>query len=1391
MILSEDYIKVPGKQYKVKVQCVSTRRLTTIEWLIVNCAAKFHDSDQTGNQTIKYVFEEVFQLTNSEILIKPCIESLLAERAIQLDVGSNFEYSTLRFSQVRLTEKGKRMAEDGLFPGATKELPLDIYYNPMTEKMNQFVGGNEKADTPIEFGVPSDYHTDFPEEMIIDALHKGLVGRGKFVASKLRIEGIECLTSLDWDNIIKLTVSVDTEGNLSTQPRIKEDNVKPLIRELFFTKEISPTKSELLIWMTDAQPRNIMGSGKKLKECFLDVCRNGSIIGVSADIYQLYKRNTTAFKQRTVFLWGAKEFAIERSNEALLVELPFSYKISGCVAINEKNESVSFCRNTYSYDGDKITVPVAFEDRRIIPGEHSLIEWLEELINENSNNNLYYLALYSLPIFDKRERKTIELLKRRWGNKDVNAVTEDLQILAKICIELGTDMISMNAYGEELWDKFSYLETSAVLEKMSEIMLLGCISAGSETQRIIMRHILERTEAPKTYNELFVLLQSVGIRSHDDALLYDELVANLYTRDLIIDTLKVILEDKYTKLPELFELDVFFNDYVKAIKELEFLVSGLKMFEENDFAKIAEAIENCPDIALVQSYAAEIIAKNSELLSREVNVYSEMKNIAPKRAESFFNNIEFIKQTVLKMMQSETQKTGLVDGKTDKSSAGMSAMKMFIVDTCALMHHPDLLLSFSDDEYVRIPTKVIDELGKIKDMRSPKYSPDLSRIAARLASDIEHKYLKLFNATSKMRLMIENAELDLLPEELDKRVPDNQILSVALKYKDWDTVIISDDGVFRLTTMAQKMKAITSDEFIEGHKIYRKSMERWVDRFEKSGGTLKTDLVLAAGKTSQTARATFEETNKADALGSLDQMKFDDPGVDKLPIRELKKYLASDLTEPVFSLLQNNGIKTVGQFKELTTKDAQGLKAKGKQTILRNNVIRAIIKFKEMQNEGKTSVGGVIAKTAEENKSDEEADKKLNADIKLSNTGSILENEDAVKISIDAPQVKDFLEAVKTDDLKQAFSLYQSFSADLNMRDQALLFRKILPIADEGAYTNLMFFVFAVYPGWQVRQIIRYLDKDLVEKYKATVDIRRLAQDLVKSSQYEKLGMLVSEWNVEVDYEKWFEGIDKGEILLEMNSVDSVFRYIDECLGEDDSEIMKFLRENMQIPHNVFARVCIQRAKKNISLSKEYLLLLCDYFQTLQADNKTASLSTDNIAEIAIILPESEEDMLKSVIEKCTNGGYKLEKNRRYAQAEPTDKTVEPLRKMIRANKSAQRIVFVYMNSKLRANINVDYMITEMLNAGYPQYEVLDLLKDYWIIGTIKYVQEDDLVRLASGSVSNSRLMVFRSDKIHINGEYGWEEPKEGMTIYFKLQDYIEGGLFYVHYPCTDIAYSN
>lgn len=134
MILSENQLKVPGKMYKVRVKCVSTQRLTTIEWLILNCTKKFENLPSMKQKTLKYAFEEVFQFQNSELLIKPCLKHLRRLDVICIEGGDKFNYDSLRFADIELTELGDIMLKDGLLPGESREISLDIYYNPLTGK---------------------------------------------------------------------------------------------------------------------------------------------------------------------------------------------------------------------------------------------------------------------------------------------------------------------------------------------------------------------------------------------------------------------------------------------------------------------------------------------------------------------------------------------------------------------------------------------------------------------------------------------------------------------------------------------------------------------------------------------------------------------------------------------------------------------------------------------------------------------------------------------------------------------------------------------------------------------------------------------------------------------------------------------------------------------------------------------------------------------------------------------------------------------------------------------------------------------------------------------------------------------------------------------------------
>ena len=98
MVLSDNTIKVPGKKYKVRLKCVSTQRLTTIEWLILSCTKKFEHHPSMSGRTLKYAFEEVFQFQNSELLIKPCLRHLRSLGVVQISGGDIFDYDALRFA---------------------------------------------------------------------------------------------------------------------------------------------------------------------------------------------------------------------------------------------------------------------------------------------------------------------------------------------------------------------------------------------------------------------------------------------------------------------------------------------------------------------------------------------------------------------------------------------------------------------------------------------------------------------------------------------------------------------------------------------------------------------------------------------------------------------------------------------------------------------------------------------------------------------------------------------------------------------------------------------------------------------------------------------------------------------------------------------------------------------------------------------------------------------------------------------------------------------------------------------------------------------------------------------------------------------------------------------
>lgn len=929
MILSENQLSVPGKMYKVRVKCISTQRLTTIEWLILSCTKKFEHLPSMAGKTLKYAFEEVFQFQNSELLIKPCLRHLRHLDVIRISGGDNFNYDSLRFEDIDLTELGDVMLKDGLLPGEPREIPLDIYYNPLTGKLSGYNSSITNAKDVIEFGTESDYLSDFPEQCIIDGLQSGAVGSGRFTASKFRIEEIEALTSMDWNCVSTLLVDVNDKNEITTTPPIIEKNAVQLLPELFLTKEINKTITDSLASIDELEIQSIIGSSKNIKNAILDVCKNGKMLFMDYRIYNLYKRNTTAFKGSTIILFNAPNgFSIE-NDKNLLIHLSAEFCVNACAVINDKGNHVSLCKAEFIYGDQKILAPLAVEDKRLGKKGTLLINWLENAVKSEMADNVGMAALYTLPILNGNLKRCKDELYLRWTEMNLQDILREINVIYATCLQLKTEMFDIGLFVDSLMEKVDFSDYEGALKSISAITEANCIRRGSEAHKIIVETILRNLKKPKNYSELFVLLQSLGITTHEDALKFDEIAGGLYNKEIIKDILCSIANNRYSKLPELFEYDVFFNSYVEGLDRIENHVSGLKMFEVTDKELIRKSVDACPDIAGLQSNMAEIISQNAYLMAKGINVYDVIRQEDSVKAMAFTDNMHAIEMAIEEELKGVYQQ---VEEQHKEGSEKREMSQLYVLDTCALIHHPNLLQFFKEDEYVRIPTKVIDELGKIKDKRYMKYGAETSDIARILARDISTCYLPLFNCQDKIRLLIENAAVELLPKDLDPSVPDNQILSVALKYKNWKTYIISDDGVFRLATEAQNIKAITSNEFIASHQEHYKDLREWIKNTNIQGGKVEKEM--------ENQNAVNSLENASESTKEDKKEVFQELSIDDLPVRELKKY--TDMDEPVLAYLTGRGIKKIGDFRRLTESSVGSFPAKGKQVVYKNTVMRYV-----------------------------------------------------------------------------------------------------------------------------------------------------------------------------------------------------------------------------------------------------------------------------------------------------------------------------------------------------------------------------------------------------------------------------------------------------------------
>lgn len=137
-----------------------------------------------------------------------------------------------------------------------------------------------------------------------------------------------------------------------------------------------------------------------------------------------------------------------------------------------------------------------------------------------------------------------------------------------------------------------------------------------------------------------------------------------------------------------------------------------------------------------------------------------------------------------------------------KTEIKPSKKNYYIIDTNVFVNCPDIITHIDKKYPVILSAKVTDELDKMK-----------IKLDERGKQNAE-KALRLLNSEMTHEVLYEFADVSLLPDDFDKRSPDNMILSVALKYKDENPIMLTSDNGLQLKSKILGISTISLKKFL-------------------------------------------------------------------------------------------------------------------------------------------------------------------------------------------------------------------------------------------------------------------------------------------------------------------------------------------------------------------------------------------------------------------------------------------------------------------------------------------------------------------------------------------------------------------------------------------------
>ena len=252
----------------------------------------------------------------------------------------------------------------------------------------------------------------------------------------------------------------------------------------------------------------------------------------------------------------------------------------------------------------------------------------------------------------------------------------------------------------------------------------------------------------------------------------------------------------------------------------------------NRFNVATSRAKKCTFILAEVNYDHEVNLQNdvAEYLSKLKKEFSFYVHPATKVIEKGISDIITNQQSNITSLVSASEKgVNLNDneisiGKTESNPIGLKVVgkidiskfekpkrelvqgkeNIYIIDTNVFVDHPDIISKIDTKYRIVLSAKVIDELDYLKISLTEEQKKNVQKALRQINESMDKRGIKM-----------DIADLTLLPNDFNKKSPDNSILSVALKYSSENPIMLTSDNGLQIKAKGLGITTITLKSFLQ------------------------------------------------------------------------------------------------------------------------------------------------------------------------------------------------------------------------------------------------------------------------------------------------------------------------------------------------------------------------------------------------------------------------------------------------------------------------------------------------------------------------------------------------------------------------------------------------